>query len=395
MRVLVVASWPPWPLTDGARLVLHHHLRELAGRHEITVLAGGREPGEAPPAEALSPEVRALTWLGAGRGAAAYARRRGRGWVTRPAEPDDTVKLRGAGVPAAFDRLLAEVRPDVVHLHGWGTAALAGRTRGIPAVHMAIDSWTAGLREQRALPAGRRLLEWREPARVRAHEARWYPQCAAVIVVSGTDADAVRAVASSARVEVVPNGVAPGADAAPLPDAPVLGFHGVLGTVANADAAISLARDVLPLVRTGEPRASALLIGRDPPAAVRALAGDGVVVTGGVEAVRPWLDGVAVYVAFLRRGSGIKNKVLEAMAAGRPVVATPTAVAGIGPGDGIEVVDDAAGAARAVLALLDDRDRAMQSGLAGRQRVRNRFGWDRSARRIEELWADAVDGRAR
>ena len=385
MRVLVVSAWPPWPLTDGARLVLHHHLRQLADDHDITVLASARPPGSALPSCTVSPgSLPRVQWFGpAGEGAHEYARRR---WQSfRTLEPGDVHRVE---VPGLLDALTVELRhrPDVVHLHGWGTAQLWARVGDRPTLHVAVDSWSASLRSHQALPGWRRLLEAGEGRRVRRHEHRHYPRCGAVVVVTRRDAARVRAVAPAARVEVVPNGVEPASGVSGPAEAPVLGFHGALCTVANSSAARSLVGEVLPAVRVRCPDARVLLIGRDPPPRVRALAGPAVEVTGEVPDVGPHLARVAVYVAPLPAAAGMKNKVLEAMAAGLPVVATPEAIEGIGEGPGIRVGRDPAELAGLAADLLGDAEARRRLGASGRRRVERDFTWAASARAVERLW---------
>jgi len=95
-------------------------------------------------------------------------------------------------------------------------------------------------------------------------------------------------------------------------------------------------------------------------------------------------------VASMVSGSGIKNKVLEAMAAGRPVVATALALDGIGEGAGVVAADGPAALAAATAELLEDPDRAEAMGAAGRRRVVEAHGWDRSAAALEALWRAAA-----
>jgi glycosyltransferase involved in cell wall biosynthesis len=117
--------------------------------------------------------------------------------------------------------------------------------------------------------------------------------------------------------------------------------------------------------------------------------GDSVELRADVADVRAALDDVTLYAAPLVTGWGLKNKVLEAMAAGRPVVTTPMGSAGIGAGPGLVEVADPPALAAEASALLLDRDRLAATGAAGRDRVVADFGWDRSAERIERLWAEA------
>ncbi|MDQ1705371.1 MAG: polysaccharide biosynthesis protein PslH, partial [Frankiaceae bacterium] len=157
-------------------------------------------------------------------------------------------------------------------------------------------------------------------------------------------------------------------------------------------AAVLLVRDVLPRVQAEIPTARLLLVGRNPGPAVRALVGPAVELRADVADARAELADMTVYVAPLVSGWGIKNKVLEAMAAGRAVVTTPAGSAGIGAGDGVVEAVDAADVAAAVIALLRDRPRLLATGAAARRRVTADFTWERSSGRIEQLWADVAAG---
>jgi glycosyltransferase involved in cell wall biosynthesis len=322
-----------------------------------------------------------------------------------PAPADRAARLlwsAGGGEPAHVryverPALLAELARqlsgpvDLVHLHGWGTARLWNRLAGVPALHVAVDSWSVNAGNRRR---GRmqRLGERRQSARITTHERRHYPHLGAVVTVAEPDADAVRRVAPTARVIVVPNGVEAGEPSAARSPAPVLGFHGSYDSQANVEAAVGLVTEILPRVRDRVPGASVLLVGRHPPGEVRRLAGPSVVVRGDVDDVRPELSGMAVHVDWMTSGSGIKNKVLEAMAAGLPVVGSAAAAAGIGAGPGLTVAADPAGVADAVVRLLADPATRLAAGAVGRERVVSGFGWERNVAAIEALWSELATG---
>jgi glycosyltransferase involved in cell wall biosynthesis len=166
----------------------------------------------------------------------------------------------------------------------------------------------------------------------------------------------------------------------------------------NVDAAVHLAREIFPAVRAARPGTRLLLVGRDPTPAVVALGDDpGVTVTGFVDDVRPYLDRAAVFVAPLRFGAGIQNKVLEALAMEVPVVATPLAAAGLradgAPPPPLVVADDDGTMVARVVELLD---RAAADGLPhreGRAFVEGHFGWAAAGARLEEVVAAAAAGR--
>jgi glycosyltransferase involved in cell wall biosynthesis len=260
---------------------------------------------------------------------------------------------------------------------------------------MAIDPWSANLGNRRLRP-GRRLADSGQLKRVVAHERRWYPGLAAVVVVTEDDAIAVQAEVPEAKLAVVANGVAAGPAPAPIPTGvPIIGFHGVFDSQANVDAARSLVTQVLPQIRRQLPETRVLLVGRRPPRSVRELAGRGVELRGDVGDVRTELDRMTVHVDWMTSGAGIKNKVLEAMAAGRPVVTSPAGAAGIGPGAGVIVASDVMVAAREIVGLLTDPARAAQLGADGRERVTAQFSWTASAAALESVWNDAVEAAGR
>lgn len=356
--------------------------------------SGSRTAGEVQvrgPARTLPDGVLSRSF-GTSRAAGAdYLVRRLRSELSR--EPAHVHYVERPGLLAALSQEVP--RADVLHLVGWGTAQLATRFPATPAVHYAVDPWESSWRNRRLAP-WRRVVDAGQRGLVARHEARHYPQASCVAVVAEADAELLRERVPSARFAVVPNGVAPGPAPAPLPVEPVLGFHGAFETQANVDGARALVERVWPRVRARLPAARVLLVGREPSQEVLDLAArPGVELRADVPDMRTELDRTAVHVAWMPSGLGQKNKVLEAMAAGRPVVANSRGASGIGEGPGLLVADDEQAAADAVVALLTDREHAAAVGHAGRERVLEEFTWSASARRLEQLWVDALRERAR
>jgi len=186
-------------------------------------------------------------------------------------------------------------------------------------------------------------------------------------------------------VDTLHNGVdlgyfSPGADFAPLGDeaGPKLVFTGAMDYRPNIDAVCWFADAILPLVRKRYPAARFFVVGGKPSPEVQALASrEGIVVTGRVPDVRPYVAAADVAVAPVRIARGVQNKVLEAMALARPVVATEAAWSGIDaePERDLLVRSDAESFAAAVCAVLDDP--ALGARLAGnaRQQVESRYAW--------------------
>jgi glycosyltransferase involved in cell wall biosynthesis len=390
---LVVSAWEPWRTSDAAAFILDHQLRALAGRHELTILAAGAPGAESPVPAGIPAQYGAATvrWFGSATPSALdYAYRSM--WSRRRKEPAHVRFVERPGLLAAYDAAVA-TEPDVVHLHGWGTAGLATRAPLMRAVHVAIDPWAANLANRRVTglraPFDRRQLE-----RVVDHERRHYPANRAVVVVTEEDAEVIRHSVPRAKVTVVPNGVEAGPEPTPVSATPpVLGFHGVFDSRANVDAATHLVQDIWPRVRDEVPATTVLLVGRRPNREVRRLVGSGVELRADVPDIRPELSRMSVHVDWMTSGAGIKNKVLEAMAAGRPVVASEAGARGIGSGHGLLMAADTKIAAERIVRLLRNPAALAEASATARARVVNDFGWSVNAQRIEAVWA-AVARRA-
>jgi glycosyltransferase involved in cell wall biosynthesis len=155
----------------------------------------------------------------------------------------------------------------------------------------------------------------------------------------------------------------------------------------NIDAADFFQADVLPRIRARFPDACFYVVGRNPSPRVRAFESDGVVVTGGVEDVRPYLRHAALVVAPMRIARGIQNKVLEGMAMARAVVTTPSGYEGLAarPGEELLIGTDAAELAAACEGLLADPARAGMVGAAARRRILADYNWPARLAGLDEL----------
>ncbi|MEA3037109.1 MAG: hypothetical protein QOH04_2886 [Sphingomonadales bacterium] len=224
-------------------------------------------------------------------------------------------------------------------------------------------------------------LHRREAAKLFAFERDVAARADVSLFVSEAEASLFRAHAGlpSADIRALPNGVdtdfyRPGAAEPAAAAHPLIVFTGQMDYAPNVDAASWFAREVLPLV----PGATFAIVGRNPAASLKALASDRILVTGDVRDVRPWLAAADIVAAPLRLARGIQNKVLEAMAAGRPVVASPAAYEGIEaePARDLIVADGAEAQARAIRDLLADPARAAAIGASARRRMEEAYRWD-------------------
>ena len=249
-----------------------------------------------------------------------------------------------------------------------------------------VDSakWTAYAQAHRG------PLSWiyqREGERLADHEVK----CAALADCTflATEKEAAlfrgRAPDQAHKVQALFNGVdteyfGPSASL-PSPFAPgeiPLVFTGAMDYWPNIDAVIWFAAEVLPALRQRRPELRFHIIGRNPPPRVLALASVAVSVSGTVPDVRPYLQHAAVVVAPLRLARGIQNKVLEAMAMARPVVAARECIEALDhrPSAGLEAASQADDYVQAIERLLVAPDKGREAGLVARGCVVDHYRWD-------------------
>jgi glycosyltransferase involved in cell wall biosynthesis len=298
-------------------------------------------------------------------------------WNPTPRSPADTAPLR-----KAVADVLARRKPDAALL--WlGAEFLAFARSGFPpAVADRIDSFTLDrLRYARhARPWPKRLTALRRVAGYARYERRMVRELGVTVVAAEDDARILRQLSGRGRVVVVPNGVAVsespnfGAESS----VPTLAFTGTLSHPPNVDAVRHLVRNLWPAIRSEVSDARLLVAGRDPGPRVRELAGaDGVELRPDVGDMAALLQESWVAVAPMRFGAGIKNKVLEAWAVGRPAVLSPVATGGLAlDGQMRELVAaDPAEFRTIVIDLLRDRRRRHHHGRLAHDLATSRHTW--------------------
>jgi glycosyltransferase involved in cell wall biosynthesis len=369
-----------------------HLLREAALAFDVTVLAG---QGAGPPSpEALAPLERFARVLSLApepwrRGPAHRTARLARMALSpRPYTAARYDPLRGPAVAALAS---LERPPDLLHVEpsnvaGWLDLAPRGcaRVLGFHDVLFAVERDAARLGG-----ASRRLLgavEWRK---LRGYESRSARAADLCVMTSESDAAMLGEIAPRARTLVVANGV----DCNYFQPSPALAakadlvvFTGSMNHPPNRRAAMRLATEILPAIRALRPDARLEIVGRQPDHEVRALGEwPGVTVVGEVPDIRPHLARAAVVVAPIEFGGGVRNKVLEALAAGRAVVCTPKGAEGLEVRDGEHlVVSDLEAVPRQVAELLGDADRRERLGAVGRVLVQERYDWSALGARFTE-----------
>jgi glycosyltransferase involved in cell wall biosynthesis len=244
----------------------------------------------------------------------------------------------------------------------------------------------------------KRLYALRTAGLLRQTERKLLGLCDAHTVCSDRERQLLITVNPRARVEVVPNGVDTdhfaGADPAEQATRNKVVFVGSMDYHANIDAALYFAKNAWPLIRDRRPDLQFFIVGSRPSAEIVSLGGEpGITVTGTVADVRPFYHTAATVVVPLRVGSGTRLKVLEAMAAGAPVISTTLGVEGLSvkTGEHVFIVDSPSEMAELV-ARIDPQSTAW-SQLAGNARefVKANYDWSISGRVLRRLYAEQLE----
>jgi polysaccharide biosynthesis protein PslH len=232
-----------------------------------------------------------------------------------------------------------------------------------------------------------RWVHAREGKKLAAFEAQIAARADASLFVSEAEAKLFRERSGAKNIKALGNGIDtvfydPAAKFKKLhpvfPD-PLIVFTGQMDYRPNIEAVADFAVNAFPAIRAAHPETTFAIVGRNPTQAVVDLSAlPGVMVTGAVDDVRTWLAGADVVVAPLRIARGIQNKVLEAMAMAKPVVASTAAAEGIDASDGLHfrVAASSAQEAEIVSALLGNNDARAKLGAAARAHVMANYGWD-------------------
>lgn len=383
MRILLVASRFPLPPWRGNQLRTVQWLDALAD-HRCALLCPAGDASVTMTGERL--EVITLPRRAAGGivGAAAGFLR------GRPAQEG---LYGGAAARRLLDEVLTSFVPDLVVVQMVRSAWAVGRLSALPnrprVLFDAIDCM--GMHFERAASSVNRILRpiYRlEARRCREREAELVRRAAVTTAVSRRDLEAL---AAGARGHVVPvtGGVAGGRRRTP-PACPTVLLSGNLGYRPTVRAACWFAARVWPELRRRVPTARWILAGARPAAAVRRLGRlDGVEVHGDVADLGAFLDRATVAIAPMAEGSGVPIKVLEAMAAGVPVVADPWAAGGLLDVEAVAVAADAAEWARVLQRLLTDPVAARDQVAAGAEAWRNHYHPRRVRQAVRAAVSDA------
>jgi len=390
LKILFLCPQPLWPVNTGARLRNFHLANALCTQAEVTILQAVN-PADLPPSP---PPNGFQDVLSAARGASYSVLNVLRGMagpvpltVLNYASKEIERVLRGALASTAFDA----VQIESIHMAPY----LETIRRVNPGVKAVLD-WhnvESELISQYAASTGnpaKKLVAARTSTLLRRMEQDVLKSFFAHTVVSDLERDKLLKRAPEAKVHVIANGVDTAAFARRESAAVsrTLLFVGSMDYHANSEAVLWFCHEIWPRIAAEFPELDFKIVGRNPPAAVQRLASDRIAVTGTVEDVRPYYYAAFAVLVPLRVGGGTRLKILEAMAAGVPVISTRLGAEGIAAEDGKQILlaDTPADMAAAIRALLTQAGLAASLRDSARTLVETNYDWQVLGEKLADLY---------
>lgn len=389
MRLLVLSSRPPWPPSRADQMTVDRMVRFLAGRgHEVDLACFVEsEAEEHALRQGLGSVCRRID---------AVRLPRWRSYASTLAslptrQPMQVAYFADPSMRRLVEQRVAEGAYDVAYAHLIRMTEYVRRLRVPKAVGLQISqALNLERMHTHAKDPFRKVFYRIESSKVRPYEAHVCADFDQVFLVGQRDIDELQKTAPVTNAMVCPHGqdIPPFERVRGTPRDPgAIVISGVMATYTNVDAVSWFAKEIFPLVERAIPEASFWIVGRNPQRAVLDLARPPrVVVTGEVPDVSEWLCRASVGVAPLRIGAGMQNKLVQAMAAALPVVATTVANEGIGamPESQILIRDEPKSFADAVVRLLRDAPERERLGRAARSFVEAHWTWEAHFEEMEK-----------
>ena len=412
MKILVVLPRFPWPLDKGDKLRAYHQIVELSKRHEIYLFALSHDRVGEEQLQALRPYCQEVH-VERLHHAACYANVFISFLKGLPLQVGYWTSHRALRSYADFER---HVSPEVVYsqmirtipLHVNSTStprqlhvnSTKTRSGGGEKVVRVLDfqdalSLNVGRRIERSRPPLKWLLNYEQKALHRI-EQQALQLFDSTTVISTIDRDAITQTikqSSNQAIYLVPNGV----DTEYFNTQTIkhsssqtfsICFIGNMAYAPNVDAARYLVEEIMPIVWSQIPSATVLLAGADPKPAVRALASDRVTVSGRLTDIRTAYAASQLFVAPMRIGSGMQNKLLEAMSMCRPCVTTTIAAQPLGatPGEHLLVGGNPATLADQIVRLLHSEELCHNIANGGQRFVQEHYSWPAAVKPLENIF---------
>lgn len=389
MHVLIVSNSLPFPPHDGSRVILFNLLKHLSSSITVDLLTLLDPNHSYNDIQNIAPFCNTLTTLPA-QSPAPFSKKIA---FNLSSKPYNVVSRYNHRMARSLSLMLRRTNYDALIFYGVSSSLYGTAIDSIPKIAYEIDAGSLYFVRNffRDPSLYRKVFYLLEHIKYRRYERMIYPQFDKCIVVSQTDKRALKKICPSAKIEVIPNGIDTNFFRPTHREIhPSLLFTGNMDYPPNIHGALWFYHKVLPRIVARFPQVTFNLVGKNPIRHLTSLKADSKVnITGFVPDIRPWFDKASLYICPMVSGTGLKNKLLEAMAMEKAIVSTSLGLDGISePTDFVLRADNPNDFSNSVLNALEDSNMRNHLGKMGRAFVLNNHGWRSSADRFERILVD-------
>lgn len=383
-KILVVVSRIPYPLDKGDKLRAFHQIKSLSQQHEVYLFAVN-DAKVHPEALAILNQYCASICI-ANISKLEIGINLLFGFFG--AKPFQVYYFHHRSAQKKFDAFYHLVNPDAIYCQLIRTAEYAKYINKVPKTLDYQDAFAKGMeRRIKNAPFYLKPIFSAEYSRLRQYEHIIFHYFEHHVIISDQDKNFIIHEENN-QIDVVPNGVdleyfKPQQQ---LKDIDLV-FTGNMSYPPNINCALYLVKSVMPIVWAQQPHVKILISGTSPAKEVIELASANVLVSGWVEDIRTSYARSKVFVAPMQIGTGLQNKLLEAMAMKIPCITSPLANAPLGAKQGEEILvgENAETIAKLIIHLLNNAEQILSLSEKGRNFVEQNYSWDTHNKKLAEI----------
>lgn len=383
MKIFVLLPRIPYPLEKGDKLRAYNQIKQLAKHHELVLCAlNDKNIDEQQAFHALQPYCQSINFIKINKLQIVWGLIR----AFFKGMPMQCGYFYNRKAAKKIDALIAKHQPDMLYGQLVRVAEYI-RHNNIPKAIDYQDVFSYGMKRRRDIaPWITRPIYNMEYQRLCRYEAAMFDEFDVKTIISKPDRDLIPHPKKD-EILIIPNGVdheffKPRQEEKKYD----IVFTGNMSYAPNVNAVEYLANEILPLVWKQVPDAKMYIAGATPDPKVKRVACDRIIVSGWLDDIRDAYAQSRVFIAPMRIGTGLQNKLLEAMSMGLPAITSPLANASLGakPGEEILIGDNAETLAQHLVSLLTDKEKAMQIAQAGFDFTNRVYDWGKSTAILEQ-----------
>lgn len=391
MKILMLTPYLPYPLMSGGQTRSFNLIKNLSGKHEITLFSLIKDENEKkyiPDLSKYCKKIRVFNrskspWtlrniLLTGLGPYPFL-------VIRNLVQEEKIAIKNELLKEEYDLIHAETFYVMPHIPKTDVPILL--------VEQTIEYLVYKHYVEEQAPALLRLLLWADVLKLRYWETYFWKQAKKVVAMSESDRNEMRKLVSGLAIDIVPNGIDinyfSGKEKSHREEKKVL-YVGNFTWLQNTEAVKILVEKVWPTIKKEVSNVKLWIVGTHMSQEIKNLKADDVEVSEGLEDIRDAYKEASVLVAPIKGPGGTRLKILEAMASALPVVTTSVGAEGLGVTAGKEALieDNLSDLAKSAVRVLKNKDLAESLGAFGKRFVEVNYTWDKSAEKLDKIYKE-------